>query len=326
MGRKDNGTIDLSIIIPCYCSGKWLNELVLAIIKEINEINIKYEIILIDDGSDDLGETWSAIQTLNKEIDNIMGIEHMKNYGQTQALITGMKNSKGKRIICMGDDFEDHPNNLIKLIDEFSDDTDLDVIFANYKDKKYNLVRSLGSKFVSLSYNIGYNKPRDVQITGFFIINSILKNAIIENKSNTMTFGPIIMTSTKRMGSINIERRQRIAGKSGYKLMGMISNTFDILINSKGTPLKLASLFGLLFMFFSFSIFSYILLQKFTYGIGVSGYASLIGAVTLFSGIQLFILGMQSEYLYRIIKETTPQNVIIRSHKEKTKDDKNEDN
>ena len=170
----------LSVVIPLFNEEKSLDELYSSIAKTISKINLKFEVIFIDDGSKD--NSWEIIKNIAKKYSNVKGIKFLRNFGKSQALSAGFKESTGEIVITLDADLQDDPNeieSLYKLIKE--ENFDLvsgwkkkrydSLIFKNLPSKLFNWVARITSGIKLNDFNCGikaYKKDvvKKIKLTG----------------------------------------------------------------------------------------------------------------------------------------------------------------
>jgi len=253
-----------------------------------------FEIILINDGSSD--NSWQIIQSICEENDKVIAGNLNRNYGQHNALMCGFELSTGNFIITIDDDLQNPPEEITKLYHRIQDG--FDIVYGTIKEKKHSRFRNIGSECVQFIYRKAFNI--DIKVTSFRILRRrIVEHVKSYNKSFTFIDG-LIAWYTSNIGDVAVEHNNRKQGKSGYSLMKLVVLSLNLLTNFSIYPVQVASLSGFIFSFLGFLFGAFFILKKLFLGIPVSGYSSLIVAVTIFSGVQLVSLGMLGEYIGRI--------------------------
>jgi len=283
-----------SIVVPVYNSQNTLGELYKRLKGTFKEITDNYEIIFVDDGSKD--GSWEEIKSIRSNDSKVKAISLMRNFGQHNALMCGFNFAKGEFVVTIDDDLQHPPEEIKKLIDKINEG--YDIVYGIYEEKKHKKYRNIGTKLVTLIYKKALGVEND--FTSFRIIrNSIIKEIINYNKSFTFIDG-LIAWHTKNIGYLIVAHSERKYGKSGYNLGKLIFLSLNLLTNFTIIPLQVTSILGLFFSIFGFLIALYFFIKKIFLGIPVSGFTALIITITVFSGIQLFIMGLIGEYLGRI--------------------------
>ena len=291
----------VSVVIPCYNSGRWLAELCERISQALKK---DYEIILVNDASPDNGNTWEVICKLaNDRENNVKGINLQYNSGQYASLLCGIENAKGSLIVTMDDDFQHLPEDIPKMILKMEEDKEVDCLIGYSDNRNDGIIRKLGSKSIGIMYHKILGKPKGIKMGSFRILRRNLIDAMLKHRTNRPLFGPILLASTNKIENIKIQHNPRIAGNSGYTFKKLSKASFDILFDATTLPLRIFSMVGLFFstlaMFFGF----FYLYNYFNDGVAVQGWTSIVLLITFFGGTSLIGLGLIGEYIDRIVKE-----------------------
>lgn len=292
-----------SIVVPCYGSGDWLEELVLRIKKTMENYQ-PFELILVNDRSPDQ-KTWNKINQLAQEHAFVTGIDLLYNVGQFKAILCGFEQAKGKFILTMDDDLQHPPEEIPKLIEAIDQNPLMDCIMGEYISKQHTPFRNAGSRFVKRIMNRLYNKPVDLVTTSFRIMPAAFAKSLLLYRIASPRLGPLIVSLSKKVMNIPVQHEPRRFGSSGYDLAYLIRETFQSIINASVAPLRIFTLIGFSTACFAFFIGLYYLIRWIFGGIGVAGFTSLILAISFFSGMMLAGIGILGEYIGRIIKELT---------------------
>ncbi len=295
--------MEYSVVIPVYNSGEWMDELIAAIQKVMDTLDGKYEIVMVNDGSPKL-DTWDIMLSMCEKYKHMKMINLQYNSGQLNALLCAMKNSSGKYVITMDDDFQHSPDEIPRLVAKIKE-TNCDCVIANYAHKEHNGVRKLGSKFANfLSHKI-YKKPKNITSNSFRIMKRDLAVALTSYRGKFPQIGPMIFSLTRNIDVVTIEHKERKYGKSGYSVGHLISETMNIIINGSTFPIDFMAIFGFIVSGISFVIaFVYFIL----YIVGsttVPGFTAQILATSFFSGVITFSIGIVGKYIGKIVKESS---------------------
>jgi len=295
--------MEYSVVIPVYNSGEWMDELIVAIQKVMDTLDGKYEIVMVNDGSPKL-DTWDIMLSMCEKYKHMKMINLQYNSGQLNALLCAMKNSSGKYVITMDDDFQHSPDEIPKLVAKIKE-TNCDCVIANYAHKEHNGFRKLGSKFANfLSHKI-YKKPKNITSNSFRIMKRDLAVALTSYRGKFPQIGPMIFSLTRNIDVVTIEHKERKYGKSGYSVGHLITETMNIIINGSTFPIDFMAIFGFIVSGISFVIaFVYFIL----YIVGsttVPGFTAQILATSFFSGVITFSIGIVGKYIGKIVKESS---------------------
>jgi len=291
----------ISIIIPCYNEEQVLFETC----KRIKEICLKYfkvfEIILVDDGSQD--STNQKIQLLEKKNSEIVGVQLSRNFGHQAAVSAGLSVCTGDAAVIIDADLQDPPKVIPILVEKWLTDK-CDVVYAvRTKRKGESFFKLFTAKIFYWVLNI-FSEFRIPKDTGDF---RLIDRKIIDilnslNEKNKFLRG-LISWIGFRQCPIFYERDKRYSGETKYPLFKMIKFAFDGIVSFSVKPLKLSFLLGLFITFISFiGILVAIGLRLMT-NEWIEGWTALFVAILFLGGIQLFSICLLGEYICRIYYE-----------------------
>ena len=284
---------EISIIIPVYQSSLSLKPL-FEDIQNFLQNNFKnYELILVNDNSSD--DSWDIIRSLCEKNSWVKGINLRKNVGQHNATFVGLKHCVGDIIITMDDDGQNNPQDIKAMSSKVKEGSD--VCYANYKTKKHNLFRRMGSMLNDLIINILFKKSKNLKVNAFRCFNRDIKNEIIKNRSPYIYIDGIILSLTNNISKVMVDHVSRKFGKSNYSFFKLINLWIIVATGYSIVPLRVASLLGIIFSIFGFSLSILFIIQTLVSSNSPSGWASLIVIILTIGGIQLFALGIMGEYL-----------------------------
>ena len=233
--------MDLSIIIPVYNSEKIIDNLVDQIIdsvKNIKTIN-SYEIILINDCSPD--NCWEKIKLLSKKYGAVKGISLAENFGQHNAIMAGLKECKGEKIITMDDDLQHPPESIKNLVNEL--DKNFDVSYTKYLNRQHSFWKKIVSWLNNLISSFLLNKPYDIYLSSFRAFKKKIAKEIINYEGSSIYLDSLILKTTRNISIISVEHRERPHGFSNYGFRKLLLLWSDMIIDLKILPLRIASIF-----------------------------------------------------------------------------------
>ena len=287
--------LEISVVVPVYNSVQTLRELRERLERVLGDlVGERYEIVFVNDGSAD--SSWDLLNEMASASDKIVAMNLTRNFGQHNALMCGFSQAQGMYIITLDDDLQNPPEEILKLFNEIQ--TGHDVVYGIFDTKQHSRFRNLGSEFIQFVYRKTFNVK--VRLTSFRIIKQHIVHRLLSYEKSFTFIDGIICWFTTRIGNVYVKHHQRRAGKSGYSVYKLIVLALNMMTNFSIALIQVASLIGLIFAFTGFVFGIYFLYKKMFFGIPVSGFASTIVAITIFSGVQLFTLGILGEYIGRI--------------------------
>jgi glycosyltransferase involved in cell wall biosynthesis len=301
----------LSIVIPVYNSEDILDELINQIISEIRKkINLykNFEIILVNDKSTD--NSWRKIKEITANKKNVIGINLSKNFGQHNALMAGIKSSRGDFLITMDDDLQHSPSYIIDIINKLNEG--FDVCYTKYQNNKYSFLKKLGSAINDRVANIVLDKPKNIYLSSFRGIRRNVINELKKFNGPYVYLDGIILNITNNIGSIEVKHNKRLKGNSGYSFKKLFSLWLKVFTNSSIFPLRVASVTGFIITLISLFFAILLIIFKIKNPEIPQGWTSIATFIFFFSGVQLLALGIIGEYIGRIFINLNqkPQYII----------------
>jgi Glycosyltransferases involved in cell wall biogenesis len=300
---------DLSVVIPVYRSANILTDLAERIETVLRAIyGNAFEVILVNDCSPDA--SWEVIQTLCQSRPWLKGVNLRKNAGQHNAIMAGLRRASGRYIVMMDDDLQHSPTDIPLLVAQL--DSGFDVCYTRFRSKQHALWKRLGSRFNDLVASQLLAKPRGLYLSPFKAMVGGIRDEVVRFTGPHVYLDGLILSATNRIGSIEIEHHARPDGQSGYSLRKSISLWLKMATNFSITPLRMASLLGLIFSGFGFLAAIAFIVQRFTINAMPVGWSSIIVSVLIMGGIQLLALGIIGEYVGRVLLHVNgrPQSVV----------------
>jgi glycosyltransferase involved in cell wall biosynthesis len=310
--RDFTTSYNLSIVIPVYGSEHVLPELVAQIKQVLNNLNqIKnYEIILVCDCSPD--KSWQVIELLSSNNSEVHGILLRLNAGQHNSIMAGLAHATGDIIITMDDDLQHSPKDIPSLLAEI--ENGYDVVYARFKKSKHPLWKILGSKLNDRVAGYLMKKPKGLYLSPFRGMKSAIRDEVLRYSGPYVYVDGLILSVTRNIGIVDVDHYDRYAGNSGYNFRKSVSLWLKMATSFSIVPLRITSLFGMLFSVFGFLLAILLVVQKFTLNLMPIGWTSLIIAILIIGGVQLLAIGMLGEYLGRVLLtlNSRPQYVIAK--------------
>ena len=297
----------LSIVSPVYRAEHIVEKLVNEIIKEINKLEISYEIILVDDRSPD--KSWKKMIDLSRKYQNVKCIRLSRNFGQHPAIMAGLSQANGEWIVVMDCDLQDQPKEISKLYNKVLEG--FDIVLARRAIRKDGFFKSLSSKVFSKVYSFFTETKYDNEIANFGIYNKKVITAIL-NISDYIKFFPLFayfvgFNST----SIEVEHASRDSGKTSYSFSKLLSLAFNTIISFSNKPLKLFVKFGLIISVLSVFVGIYYIIESLNHEIEVLGFTSIIVSIWFLSGVIITTIGITGIYIGKIFDQTKNRPVYI---------------
>jgi len=286
--------MEYSVVVPVFNSEASLEELFSRLIKVFDDIGKPYELIFVDDGSND--GSWEILKKIKREYpDHFTAIRLAKNFGQHSATFCGFTFAKGNYIITLDDDLQCPPEEIPRLIKTMAE-SDAELVYGIYHKTHQPVHRNIGSKsFKSISRILGGPKEG----SSFRLISRPVVDKLLAHTQNFIFIDEILNWYTDYVRYTVVEHHKRKYKRSGYssrKIWAMVGN---IMYYYSTAPLKIMVYGGMIssVIFFFFSL--YFIYRKIIHNVPL-GYTSLIVAILFSTSLILLSLGVIGEYLSRI--------------------------
>ena len=287
----------LSAVIPVFSSAATIELMVERVAAALAETGESYEVILVNDGSPD--HSWETISRLSKSRSWLRGIDLMRNYGQHNAILCGVRAAKYDKIVTLDDDLQYDPQELPRLLKKL--DQGYDVVYGKERERHHSMGHNLGSALLKFGLSVALGAEIARIVSPFRVFRTKLREAFKDNRSPRVILDVFLCWGTTQFGSVEVEHHERADGeKTRYTASKRFSLAFDLITGFSTLPLKVASLVGFFFTLFGIGLLAYVLGVYFFIGDTVQGWVFLASTIAIFSGAQLFALGIVGEYLARM--------------------------
>ena len=298
----------LSFVIPLYRSA----DTIAAVVRDIETLEIEggHEIILVNDGSEDgTGEVCRAL-VANARVP-ITLIEHARNYGEHNAVLTGWRHAKGAHILNLDDDGQNPPAEAARMWRE-AKRTGHDVIYGHYKEKQHSIWRNLGSRFTNRMTDWAVDKPPGFYLSSFRCVTKFVVDQVARYAGPYPYIDGLILQVTQRIGSIEVKHEPRRAGVSTYTLRRLVRLWLSAWINFSVLPLRFATVVGLVLAVAGLAALVVVFIAYLRNVGPATGFGWLMSALLIFSGTQLLLLGLIGEYIGRMFLTISqrPQAIV----------------
>ena len=301
-------SIGLSIVVPVYRGESTVGRLVeaLAALRPAGGL----EIVLVNDGSPDNSATVCRDLVGRADVP-IVYIEHARNYGEHNAVMTGLRHAAGRYVITMDDDLQNPPEEVLRLYDH-ARFGGWDVVYTRYAVKRHAGWRNLGSRFANRVADLLLDKPRGLYLSSFRCMSAFVVHAVAGYRGPYPYIDGLIMQVTQRIDSIEVRHLPRLAGRSNYTLRRLVRLWLNLATSFSLVPLRLAVLAGAGMAVLGAVGACATILEALTARHMPSGWASTMTVILLLAGVQSMILGILGEYVGRTFLSANgkPQGVV----------------
>ena len=255
-----------------------------------------YEIVFVNDGSRD--ESWNVIARLAAERPNVRGIDLMRNYGQHNALLAGVRSARNAVVITLDDDLQNPPEEIPKLLAKL--DEGYDVVYGASSGRVHGLLRNIATRLSKLALRAAIGNEIANDVGPFRAFRTQLRDAFGDFQGPLVSIDVLLSWGTSRFASVPVRHEARGAGESSYGWSRLATHALNVLTGFSTRPLRIASLLGLVFTVFGAAVLVLVIVRYFVSGRVVPGFPFLASLIAIFSGAQLLTLGIIGEYLARM--------------------------
>jgi undecaprenyl-phosphate 4-deoxy-4-formamido-L-arabinose transferase len=286
----------ISVVIPVFNSAESLRPLLERLVPALTALADAYEVLLVDDASRD--GSWNVVEDLAAANPNVRGIRMMRNYGQHNALLCGIRTAQHGIVVTMDDDLQHPPEEIPKLLALLS--AECDVVYGTPRAETHGFWRDLASKMTKLALQSAMGAETARKVSAFRAFRTPIREAFADYRSPHVSIDILLTWATTRFRSVEVTHDERKLGKSNYNFSKLLTHALNMVTGFSTLPLQLASWIGFAFTLFGLVVLVYVLVRYALDGSVVSGFPFLASVIALFSGAQLFALGIIGEYLARM--------------------------
>ena len=286
----------LSVVVPVYNSADSLQELADRLIVQLEKLGTAYEIVLVNDASRD--GSWEAIRQLAAKHNGIRGLNLMRNFGQHNALLCGIRAAKHDVIVTLDDDLQNPPEEIPLLLNNLDDAHD--VVYGTPEREQHGLLRDLASRFTKIALQGAMGAETARRVSAFRAFRTSLRDAFAGYRGPFVSIDVLLTWATTRFDSVVVKHEPRRRGVSQYSMGRLVRHAINMATGFSTLPLQFASLVGFAFTLFGLFVLAYVLVRYIVHGGSVPGFPFLASIIAIFSGAQLFALGIIGEYLARM--------------------------
>jgi glycosyltransferase involved in cell wall biosynthesis len=285
--------MNISVVVPVFNGENSLRELATRLPSVLGALCENYELILVNDGSED--GSWKMITQLAAEHAWIRGIDLMRNYGQHNAVLCGIRAAEHEIVVTLDDDLQHPPEEIPKLIQKLAEG--YDVVYGIPEKKQHGIWRILASLVTrwTMRSMLGRKVPND--FSAFRALRTQTRDAFKQYHSPFVSVDVLLTWASTRFVSIKVRHDARQFGASTYTFRKLLSYVPVMITGYSALPLRFASLAGFAFTIFGFLVLVYVLGRYFILGGSLPGFPFLASTIAIFAGVQLFALGVIGEYL-----------------------------
>jgi undecaprenyl-phosphate 4-deoxy-4-formamido-L-arabinose transferase len=273
-----------------------------------------YEIVLVNDGSSD--SSWERIESLVRTRPSVRGIDLMRNFGQHNALLAGIRAARFEIVVTLDDDLQNPPEEMPKLLEAL--DESHDVVYGTPIRPEHGLGRGIGTWLTKLALQSAMGSDIARKVSPYRAFRRDLRDAFSSYHGSYVSIDVLLAWGTTRFATVPVQHVRRETGRSNYGFRKLAVHALNMATGFSTRPLRLASFVGFFFALFGLGVLIEVVVRRFVQGSPVPGFTFLASIVAIFAGAQLFALGIIGEYIARMhfrLMDKPPY--VIRGHTER---------
>lgn len=302
--------IEFSFVVPLHNTGEMLRPLLGAFRAEAMTMRDMWELVLVDDGSTD--GTFSEARRLLADFPApVTLVELARNYGEHAAVLEGWRRSRGRFVVNLDDDLQNPVSEARRLLEHLRAG-DAEVAYSFYEEKQHAWWRNLGSRVANACATVLLGKPKELYLSSFRAVRRELIERVASHRSPFPYLDGLILDATNRFTRLKVVHEPRTAGRSGYTLRKLLRLAFGMLFGFSVMPLRIASVLGVALCAGGVLLLGAVAAELMWVESRQAGWPSLMGALAIFSGAQLLMLGVIGEYVGRAFLTVAgrPQSLV----------------
>jgi glycosyltransferase involved in cell wall biosynthesis len=301
-----NRAIAISVVIPALNEAGNISELADTLVTVLSALCERegfpadaFEIIFVDDGSVDA--SWALVRSKHREDARVGGLRLSRQFGHHLAVTAGLDRARGDAIVVMDGDLQDPPEEIPALYDRYK--AGFDLVYATRLQRHDPWLKQVNSRLFWWAMNkvSGLHMPPNQMMLR--VLSRPFVDALGEMRESARFVHGMMAWAGFKVTTVEVQHRERRTGQTKYNTMRQLKLAVHALTSFSTTPLKVASVLGLLTSVASCCVGFTLIVAKFLYGYSVEGWASIMTSMFFLAGLQLLVLGIMGEYIGKTYKE-----------------------
>jgi glycosyltransferase involved in cell wall biosynthesis len=285
----------ISVVVPVYNSHQTVAALVERVCQAVRALG-PFELVLVNDGSRDA--SWQAIEAASAARPEVRGLDLGRNFGQHNALLCGIRHARYAVVVTLDDDLQNPPEEIPKLLAALA--AGADVVYGTPEREQHGWFRDRASVLTKLTLRHVMGTEHARSVSAFRAFKTPLRAAFAEYRGPQVNIDVLLSWATTQFAAVPVQHAARQQGRSTYTLRKLVRHALNMITGFSVAPLRVASLIGFAFTACGLLLLLFVVGRYFIQGAEVPGFAFLASAISIFSGVQLFALGVMGEYLARM--------------------------
>ncbi|MCX5794446.1 MAG: glycosyltransferase family 2 protein [Elusimicrobia bacterium] len=297
----------ISVVVPVYNSETSLPELARRLLAVLAGLSSAHEVIFVDDGSQD--RSGSVLQDLARRHPAIRAIPLMRNYGQHNALLCGIRSARYGTTVTIDDDLQNPPEEIPKLLSRLKEGCD--VVYGTPARETHSGWRNAASLMTKWTLQHAMGAEVAGSVSAFRVFRTPLRDAFSHFAGSRLSIDVLLTWGTTRFTTVAVAHEPRRHGTSQYTFFKLMTHAANMLLGFSTWPLRVTTALGLLLSGFGVCVLGYVIGRYWINHGSVPGFPFLACIIAIFSGAQLLCIGIIGEYLARIYARTMDQPAYV---------------
>lgn len=296
MNAGSKATDFISVVVPVYNGEMALCALIGRLEQILTALSRQFEVVLVNDGSRD--QSWKVIQALACTHPWVHGINLMRNYGQHNALLCGIRAARFATIVTMDDDLQHPPEEIHKLLARL--DEGFEVVYGYPEHEQHGWLRNVASLLTKMALQQSMGAETARHISAFRAFRTQARDAFAGYHSPFVSIDVVLTWASTRFIAVPVHHDPRRIGASNYTFRMLLRHAMNMMTGFSILPLQMANLMGFLCTALGGLVLIFVVGRYLFQGTTVAGFPFLASIIAIFSGAQLLALGIIGEYLARM--------------------------
>ncbi len=300
-------TESVSVVVPVHNTAESLPTIALRVEAALRPITNVFELVLVNDGSEDRSSQVAA--DLARRHRWIRSIDLMRNYGQHNDLLCGIRSAQYDVVVTMDDDLQYRPEEIGVLLSTLAEGHD--VVYGCPRRQRHSIRRAVASRAAKLLLRHALGADTATMVSAFRAFRTDLRSAFAGFQRPSVNIDVMLTWATTRFVAVPVGHYPRATGTSAYRTWALFKHALNMATGFSVVPLQVASLLGLVLTTAGVALFVIMLARLLILDVSPQGFSFVSTLVALLSGVQLLSVGVIGEYLARVHQGTMDQPAYV---------------
>ncbi|MDD3534870.1 MAG: glycosyltransferase family 2 protein [Candidatus Cloacimonetes bacterium] len=301
----------LTIVVPVYFNAGSVEQLYNSLVNNVVSRNpaIDFRMIFVDDGSKD--NSYGVLQNIKEnDPERVTLIKFSRNFGQLNAVMAGLKRASSDYVVTMSADIQDPPELINEMLTQVLNNP-VDIVIATRKDRDESFYRVYTSRlFYWLMRKLTFDNMPIGGFDYFLMTRRVIDQIMQHPERNSFLQGSVLYTGYP-VTFIPYTRSKRVDGKSKWTFSKKIKMLIDGVMSFSYLPIRIMTVVGMIISVFGFIYAISIVFSYFFMRTPFKGWAPIMILILVLSGIQMMMLGIIGEYLWRTLDQVRKRPMYV---------------